>query len=338
MITKRFVTLGVAVMLSIACAVQGKAAEDIVVVAGTYGGNCNQPAGNKTAFLAQACDGQSQCSYRVDRSVIGDPAYGCRKDYVANWRCGRSPEVHSAAVPPEAGDGSVVQLFCADAPPRGEDARAGFDERGDANRIGVVAGTYGGNCNQPTGNKTAFLAQACDGQSQCSYRIDRSVIGDPAYGCRKDYVANWRCGRSGEIHSAAVPPEAGDGSIVQLFCAEAPYRGEDARAGFDERGGANRIAVVAGTYGGNCNQPTGNKTAFLAQACDGQSQCSYRVDRSVIGDPAYGCRKDYVANWRCGRSGEIHSAAVPPEAGDGSVVQLFCPEAPYRGDDPRDPR
>jgi len=34
---------------------------------------------------------------------------------------------------------------------------------------------------------------------------------------------------------------------------------------------ADTITVVSGTYGGNCNQPTVNKTEFLAKACNGQT-------------------------------------------------------------------
>jgi hypothetical protein len=50
--------------------------------------------------------------YGVDYSVIGDPAVGCPKDYVAQWRCGGSPVVRRADAPPEAGFGAVVTLSC----------------------------------------------------------------------------------------------------------------------------------------------------------------------------------------------------------------------------------
>jgi hypothetical protein len=40
-------------------------------------------------------------------------------------------------------------------------------------------------------------------------------------------------------------------------------------------GGGNGIRVVSGTYGGGtCRQPRGNRTAELAQACDGSNRCS----------------------------------------------------------------
>ena len=84
------------------------------------------------------------------------------------------------------------------------------------------------------------------------------------------------------------------------------------------------IRVVAGTYGGNCNAPQGNKTEHLAAACNGRADCTYKVDYTVIGDPAVGCGKDYVAVWRCGGSREVRRAVASPEAGFGKTVELSC--------------
>ena len=94
------------------------AGSGIKVVAGTYGGNCRQPRGNKTEHLAKACNGRSQCVYTVDHKVIGDPAYGCVKNYVAEWQCGSSPAVLRAEAPGEAGYGSKVTLSCVTTPTR----------------------------------------------------------------------------------------------------------------------------------------------------------------------------------------------------------------------------
>jgi hypothetical protein len=83
------------------------------------------------------------------------------------------------------------------------------------------------------------------------------------------------------------------------------------------------IKVVSGTYGGNCGQPTGNKTKYLAASCDGRSSCEYVISWQEIGDPAYLCKKDYVAVWQCARGGG-GSARAEPEAGYGSKVILTC--------------
>jgi len=72
-------------------------------------------------------------------------------------------------------------------------------------------------------------------------------------------------------------------------------------------GGGQVISVRAASYGPNCKpELAGNQTATLAGACDGKETCPYKVDHTVIGDPAYGCRKDYVATYSCG--------APPPKA------------------------
>jgi hypothetical protein len=86
------------------------------------------------------------------------------------------------------------------------------------------------------------------------------------------------------------------------------------------------VDVVAGTYGGNCGQARGNKTSFLAAACNGKTDCVYIIDYTAIGDPANGCAKDYVAEWRCGTEPTIRRASATPEAGYKKTVELACPQ------------
>lgn len=87
-------------------------ASGIQVVAGTYGRNCKQPRGNKTAHLAKECNGKASCDYVVSSQELGDPASGCSKDYVAEWRCGSDPTLRRAVVSPEAGYKKRVSLTC----------------------------------------------------------------------------------------------------------------------------------------------------------------------------------------------------------------------------------
>ncbi|MDQ5986820.1 MAG: hypothetical protein CSYNP_02553 [Syntrophus sp. SKADARSKE-3] len=84
------------------------------------------------------------------------------------------------------------------------------------------------------------------------------------------------------------------------------------------------ITVVAGTYGKNCGAPHGNKTEHLAGACNSRTQCEYVINYQVIGDPAVGCGKDYVAEWRCGGDTTIHQASAAPEAGFNKKILLTC--------------
>jgi hypothetical protein len=84
----------------------------IRVVSGTYGGNCGAFYGNVTEHLASVCNGRPACEYIVDVRTLGDPARECSKDFVAEWRCGNSPERATASVPPEAGNGKRIVLRC----------------------------------------------------------------------------------------------------------------------------------------------------------------------------------------------------------------------------------
>ena len=113
----------------------------------------------------------------------------CRTNPAA---CGTVPARPPASVPP--------------APP--EPARSG---------VRVISGTYGGNCGQPAGNVTAHLAAQCNGAAVCRYTVDYRVIGDPAPGCKKDYVAKWNC-RNGSDRSVRAEAEAGYGSVIELSC------------------------------------------------------------------------------------------------------------------------
>ena len=109
-----------------------------------------------------------------------------------------------------------------------------------------------------------------------------------------------------------LPPHVPPGDGPQ----DSPYDGPPAAL--------NTIRVRSGTYGGNCGAPRGNVTEHLAQQCDGQQRCTYVVDHTVIGDPVFGCPKDYVAEYTCA-DGQIRTARAEPEAGYQGLVTLECP-------------
>ncbi|MBY6200038.1 hypothetical protein KUV65_01565 [Maritalea mobilis] len=87
--------------------------------------------------------------------------------------------------------------------------------------------------------------------------------------------------------------------------------------------GFGRINVLSATYGANCGVPQGNVTGHIAGQCNGQATCDYRVDYTVIGDPAVGCAKEYDVVYDCG-DGISRAAHADAEAGYGSVVRLQC--------------
>lgn len=179
--------------------------------------------------------------------------------------------------------------------------------RAETTGITILSGTYGGNCQQPMGNKTSFLAAACNGQTTCDYTVDYTVIGDPAPNCAKTYIAQWTCPGSSNPQSLILAAEAGFGSVAHLACPATPA-----------------IAVTSATYGANCGAPSGNVTSFLQTTCTGAQSCDYTVDYKVIGDPVPGCAKEYTAEWTCG-DGVPQTVTVAAEAGFGSIAALSCP-------------
>jgi hypothetical protein len=99
---------------------------------------------------------------------------------------------------------------------------------------------------------------------------------------------------------------------------------------------AGVIHIVDATYGLACQgfvppsgKPNlvkaGNATAALTSACDkAKTTCLFVVDVGRLGDPADGCGKDFVANWRCGSDQKINQFYLTAEA-DGRSALLSCP-------------
>lgn len=92
-----------------------------------------------------------------------------------------------------------------------------------------------------------------------------------------------------------------------------------------------RIRVVAGTWGQNCEAPYGNVTAHLQKTCDYKTTCAYPVSGKTIVDPARGCHKTYVAEWRCDGDPTVRHASLGRGADWGQIVTLTC-EAPLFDD------
>jgi len=85
----------------------------IKVVSGTYGRNCNGKAGNASALVAKACDGQNSCDFTIDPAALEDPAPNCSKDFAAEWKCGNGNAVYSAALSSLTGKNDKLRLSCA---------------------------------------------------------------------------------------------------------------------------------------------------------------------------------------------------------------------------------
>lgn len=87
----------------------------------------------------------------------------------------------------------------------------------------------------------------------------------------------------------------------------------------------NNIIVVSGTFGDNCGVLKGNRTEHLANACNGKPLCDYVIDGNLLGDPYWGCGKNYVAEWQCGKESKLYRTVVQPEAGFKKKITLTCP-------------
>ncbi len=85
------------------------------------------------------------------------------------------------------------------------------------------------------------------------------------------------------------------------------------------------IRIVSATYGLNCGVSAGNATDALKIACNGRYDCSYRVDVSLLGDPAAGCQKSFTAEYECMPALKHYINEIPAEAGLGSNILLSCP-------------
>jgi hypothetical protein len=167
--------------------------------------------------------------------------------------------------------------------------------------IGVA--TYGGSVGGRTGNASQHMSNVCNNQSSCSYYVSTVALGDPAPGRAKTFEASYRCSGTDVSRYVYLPGEANN-HYVNLTCPT--------------------INVATATYGGNCGVAAGHNTSWVRAVCNGRTQCHLEIDYRVIGDPAPGCAKDFVAQYQCG-GGAMKTATVPPEAGFNKVLDLSCP-------------
>jgi hypothetical protein len=84
------------------------------------------------------------------------------------------------------------------------------------------------------------------------------------------------------------------------------------------------IKVVSGTYGRGCNARIGNATSLLSNTCDGRITCDYSIDAAVLGDSSPNCGKDFGAEWICGNSIVVYSAALSSITGKSDKLHLNC--------------
>jgi hypothetical protein len=107
---KRSVRLGVSLLSLLASA--SASAEGIEVLIASYGENCGVPMGNVTYEVKRQCDGTETCRYHIDVSTLGDPRYGCEKNYIVQYACSEDQsEVKTHYLRAEA-NGKTMLLSC----------------------------------------------------------------------------------------------------------------------------------------------------------------------------------------------------------------------------------
>jgi hypothetical protein len=104
---------------------------------------------------------------------------------------------------------------------------------------------------------------------------------------------------------------------LAAFCVGVATNG--AAAAEKEKKSGKAITVLEATYGGNCTGiAKGNVTEFVGLKCNDTNLCNYRVYyKSMGGDPAEGCEKNFSVTYNCGRKSKRETCTLPAEAGMG---------------------
>jgi hypothetical protein len=84
------------------------------------------------------------------------------------------------------------------------------------------------------------------------------------------------------------------------------------------------ITVASATYGANCRAVLGNATRAVGDACNGKSECAYKVDIGGLRDPAHGCDKDFTVAYFCPSETIMKRVRLAAPAERGKVAVLRC--------------
>jgi len=235
--------------------------------------------------------------------VVAIVAYGVAHKLV------REPTLQTSSVAQPPADGA--------APLSPNTGAAAADEQ-PVGKIRVRSATYGENCGARIGNATSDVKMSCDGERNCTYKVDVERLGDPAPGCGKAFTLGYECAPGGPTLKKEVPAEAGVGKTIELSCQSSAEIEAPVAATW------MGIRILSATYGGNCGARIGNATHDVETACATKESCDYTVDVKKLGDPAPRCAKSFFVKYQCGGETAARSAGAPPEAGLGRSLRLSC--------------
>jgi hypothetical protein len=114
-------------------------------------------------------------------------------------------------------------------------------------------------------------------------------------------------------------------AVIGLSPIEVVVDGADIYASFQrsaEAAGSSKISIASASYGENCRAPAGNATAEVRESCEGLTFCAARP--GAVGDPAYGCAKEFRVTFRCGDEPQARTAFLAAGAEVDSSVLLSC--------------
>lgn len=268
---------------------------ELPILEATYGGNCNVTPGNWTGSFAASCNGNVECTRRVNTSAP-DPAPQCAKDFRVRYACGVEQLTYEVYRPAEAGNQEIT-LRCGDV-------------------ISIARASYGKNCNATgaTGNLTTRVADACSGTRKCTLGRGGTVFGwDPAPGCPKRTEIEYLCGNDKDIRVVSFE----ESQDIDFQCGPRVLPTVPSAA----------IKIDGASYGNNCAWPStgGNATARFQQSCDGKGECSLRAWPVGAADPKPGCAKDFQYWYNCGPGTPQEYSYFPGEAG-ARTINIACGE------------
>jgi hypothetical protein len=177
----------------------------------------------------------------------------------------------------------------------------------------IQTATWGLGCpGVQQGNITDWARRTCSGRN-CALRLSVAEVPDPSPGCRKGMHVTWKCPSESAYRTTTISDEAYT-IPMWLNCPPTPANDQS-------------IEVTYASYGENCGAPWGNVTTIVAHGCNTRYECDYEiVGGAILGDPAFGCEKDFRVAWRCSAEGSVKQLSVPAEAGRGGKrVKLECP-------------
>lgn len=91
---------------------------------------------------------------------------------------------------------------------------------------------------------------------------------------------------------------------------------------------SNNVTALVTNYCTISFNMTSNNCLFIVCACGQTNPACVESTSPCVSDPSPGCSKDFSATWRCTGDTSDRSLHIPPEAGFGSIANMYCGSPP----------